>query len=164
MEGILKISRFGGTEEYSFESGTITFLNGTVSLNVKAAKCVSGLADTAGLKALPIYTLIFKGSLELLSPRKVLRFGSSDADSTFYYVEHQKVEESSLEIFEVTDEAITARISGTTVDVNNYEGSKPPAKLEIVGRFVKREGRQGNSGRAHQTNINRRGKPGQWLK
>ena len=55
--------------------------------------------------------------------------------TNFYYCEHESTDNNAVEILAVEDTRLLIRITGETIDVNFYDGSKSPTKLFIETWF-----------------------------
>jgi hypothetical protein len=58
-----------------------------------------------------------------------------DTITNFYYCEHQQTDNNLIEILETDGEKLYARITGETMDVNYYDGSKPNNKIIVETWF-----------------------------
>ena len=57
--------------------------------------------------------------------------------TNFYYCEHEASEENRIQILSVSEHSVRARITGTTIDINFYDGSKPATQLEVETAFTR---------------------------
>ena len=53
-----------------------------------------------------------------------------------YYYEHEPLRENKIAILSRLDDRFWIRWTAVTQDINFYDGSKPPARVEIEGEFV----------------------------
>ncbi len=56
--------------------------------------------------------------------------------SIIYYYEHQKVDNSQINVIARDADAYRVQITGTTEDLNYYDGSKPPTKIVVDANFT----------------------------
>jgi hypothetical protein len=59
-----------------------------------------------------------------------------DQVATIYYVEHQPIDNNEVEVLSRKGDVFHVRWTGTTTDVNHYDGSQPDTRVEIDGAFV----------------------------
>lgn len=52
-----------------------------------------------------------------------------------YYVEHEAVKDNIVEILEYKSQQLRVRWTGTTMDVNFYDGSKPSTRIVVEAWF-----------------------------
>jgi hypothetical protein len=57
--------------------------------------------------------------------------------TNFYYCEHESTESNMIEVLAAEEERLLLRLTGETVDVNFYDGSKPPTKLSVETWFLR---------------------------
>ena len=140
------IGRFNGTERYevaeatwnTYEEDGVAF----ATFLVRAGAATATLDDTRELRAQPFWELTAIGSARfVLAPGTVLGIPAGLDEQRdeyvvdFYYVEHEVSDDNRIEIIAVDGETVRARITGTAVDPNFYDGSKPRAKLEVTATF-----------------------------
>ena len=65
--------------------------------------------------------------------------GYGDNVSRFYYVEHEAMDDITVDVVKRIGNSFLVRWTGSTVDVNYYDGSKPPANLLIEAMFQFKE-------------------------
>jgi hypothetical protein len=58
-----------------------------------------------------------------------------DTITNFYYCEHQQTDNNLIEILKKDGERLYIRITGETMDVNYYDGSKPNNKIIVETWF-----------------------------
>jgi hypothetical protein len=58
-----------------------------------------------------------------------------DTITNFYYCEHQQTDNNLIEILKTDGEKLYVRITGETMDVNYYDGSKPNNKIIVETWF-----------------------------
>ena len=62
---------------------------------------------------------------------------ANEADGSFYYLEHQPTRNNRMEILARDGNRLKIRVSGSTEDVNYYDGSKPENRLQLTAWFEK---------------------------
>ncbi len=55
--------------------------------------------------------------------------------TNFYYVEHEGILDSQIEILAREDTKMRIRATGMVTDINYYDGSKPPTKIIVEAVF-----------------------------
>jgi len=55
--------------------------------------------------------------------------------TNFYYCEHESSDKNSIEVLAVDGDRLLLRLTGETIDVNFYDGSKAPTRLLVEGWF-----------------------------
>jgi hypothetical protein len=55
--------------------------------------------------------------------------------TNLYYCEHDGTDDNVIEILELGDGTVRARITGTAVDAGYSNGSKPRVRVEVVATF-----------------------------
>lgn len=51
--------------------------------------------------------------------------------TNFYFCSHEGTDKNVIQIIEVDGDRVRFRLTGETIDVNFYDGSKPPTKLSV---------------------------------
>ena len=59
--------------------------------------------------------------------------------TNFYYCEHEGTDNNTIEILESDGDKLLIRLTGETIDVNFYDGSKPTTKLFVETWFTYNE-------------------------
>lgn len=145
---ILELQRFNGTETYKLEECLFNFYRDDnnqryISLRVQSAAPIKTMPDTKELNALPIFEMRFpvedKGAGEPGSVYKI-KSGYDEkknfVHSNFYYTEHSQINNMELKFIEIEDlDTFNLEVYGEVVDVNYYDGSKPPTKIIVKGIF-----------------------------
>ena len=145
VAGEFAIARFNGTERYAvaeaswntYEEDGVTF----ATFLVRSGAATATLEDSLILNAQPFWELTAIGAPAVLRPGTVLEIpsgldeGRDEYVVDFYYVEHEASDANRIEILAVDGDTVRARITGTAVDPNYYDGSKPRAKLEVTTTF-----------------------------
>ncbi len=62
---------------------------------------------------------------------------ANEVDGSFYYLEHQPARNNRMEILARDGNRLKIRVSGSTEDVNYYDGSKPENRLQLTAWFEK---------------------------
>jgi hypothetical protein len=102
------------------------------------------LPDTESLSAEPNAEV--EVTVSTLNPNKLvgqtfaIQSGNDEVNQSFiariYYVEHDFLNDNKIEILGQAGNVFHVRWTGTTTDVNYYDGSKPDTKVEIEGDFT----------------------------
>lgn len=147
--GTFVLHRFNGDEIYGVKSATIDVFerDGAIELflyvNTKV-KPVKTLPDTAELHTRPnaeVYITLKKLDVTKLVGRRFSIPESwsdekGDHVSCIYYGEHNDIDRNVVRFLEQQGDKYLVRWTGTTTDVNYYDGSKPDAKVEIKAWFT----------------------------
>jgi hypothetical protein len=106
--------------------------------------CVKSLPDTADLKARPNAEVTVTG--KGLAPSKLVGKTFTvprgydeeleDHVATIYYVDHDDLDENEIKILSKKGKMFRVHWTGTTKDVNHYDGSKPTTRVEIDATFT----------------------------
>jgi len=56
--------------------------------------------------------------------------------TNFYYCSHEQTDDNVVEVLAVEGSRVLARLTGQTIDVNYYDGSKPPTLLSVQAWFA----------------------------
>ena len=147
----MTLHRFNGDEIYSVESAVIDYYkdeDGSFAVTFRADAGpipIQTLPDTVSLGAKPFAELTFNvPKLPAVALRAGITFAipkgyderTRDYHTNFYYCEHEPMDENEIIILERDKLRVRARISGTAVDVNYYDGSKPRTKVVIEADFT----------------------------
>jgi hypothetical protein len=147
--GRLTLHRFAGVEEFSLKSATILAVHDEDGIRLWFEASTDGvrlqsLPVTAELPARPNAEVAV--TLKELDPRKLSgnRFSVprgydeeiEDHVATIYYAEHDDLNENEIEVIAQDGDTFHVHWTGTTTDVNFYDGSKPKTKVEIDGWFT----------------------------
>ena len=137
-----------GVEEFGLKSATMMAVHDEDDIRLWFAATTDGvplqsLPDTAELHARPNAEVAV--TLEEFDPRKLSgrRFSVAsgydeeieDHVATIYYVEHDDLNENIIEVIAQDGDMFHVHRTGTTTDVNYYDGSKPTTKVEIEAWF-----------------------------
>lgn len=147
--GTLTLHRFNGDEAFAISAATALAMTegDLVALNLEIE------TDKRPLKTLPDTQMLFaqpnaevtirlpKKDLALLVGRQFSVPHSWDEEvgdhvSRFYYCEHEDIDDNVVEFLERKGAAFRVRWTGSTVDVNYYDGSKPPARVVVEAWFT----------------------------
>ena len=146
------LHRFNGDEVFAVESATIKAFKegGTVELSLYVStkpKPLQTLPDTASLKQRPHAEVDI--TLKSLIPSRLVgrRFSiptayseeKEDHVACIYYCEHNDLNNNVVQFLEQQDSQFLIHWTGTTTDVNCYDGSKPETKVEIKAWFTFKE-------------------------
>lgn len=115
-----------------------------VVFSLTTKKATATLDDTRERHARPTWELAWSGKKEpekVLYPRARLTLPSGYDDATdtyltmFLYAGHGTTEKNVIEILEVGDKTVRARLRGAPTDANAYEGSGVMMLAEVVTTF-----------------------------
>lgn len=143
------LHRFNGDEVYRFGSSFMwayaTATGVTLWFEVAAdPEAVQRCADTAEMGMWP-YAEVGINLPELDADRLVgwqfvvPDIQADDEDSCMsllYYCEHEPLRDNNITIVSRTGDYFWLRWTAVTPDVNYYDGSKPPTRVEIEGAFL----------------------------
>jgi hypothetical protein len=117
----------------------------TLCLQVRAGRGAHLHDDTSTLNAEPSWEINVVGkslSGSSLKPgdRFVVPAGHDEQQggyvTNFYYCSHEQTDDNVVEILAVEGSRVLARLTGQTIDVNYYDGSKPPTLLSVQVWFA----------------------------
>ena len=147
----MTLQRFNGEEVYAVESATIEHSKDEDGLYAVTFRAEAGgapvrtLADAESLRAEPFAEV----TLHLPKPPAlVLTLGrtfslpegwdesTGEFHTNFYYCEHEPMDNNEVVILERDGLRVRARLTGTTTDVNFYDGSKPDTKVVVEANFT----------------------------
>jgi hypothetical protein len=152
--GTLTLHRFNGDEAFAVSAATALAMpeGDQVALNLAIEtdeRPLMTLPDTEDLGAQPdaeVTIRLPKAELPTLVGRRFSVPHSFDQQiddrvSRFYYCEHGDLDDNVIEFLERKGEQLRVRWTGTTTDVNYYDGSKPPTRMVVEAWFtLKRTG------------------------
>lgn len=141
---ILVLERFNGFEIYPIELAEwnlykdeqIGMMNLWISLSARQA--IVQQEDTKDLNAEPHWKLnlvepnLAESSITPGFTGTILESYDESRGgwiTNFYYCEHEGTDKNTIEVVAVDGDRVQFRLSGETVDVNYYDGSKPTTKL-----------------------------------
>ena len=149
--GTMTLQRFNGEEAYAIDSAKIEHCKTegggySVTFRAEASKVpIRTLPDTESLNARPFAEI----TLHLAKPPALaltvgqtfsLPKGYNEATgeyhTNFYYCEHEPLDNNEVVVLEREGLRVKARLSGTTTDVNFYDGSKPETKVVVEADFT----------------------------
>lgn len=149
--GVLTLNRFNGQEQFAVSEATILqYENGgnfVLSIEIGTdGKAIKTLPDTKELKARPNaeFNLQVKdfdwASLvgNCFAIPKGYDEETGEYRTLFYYCEHEDTDDNLIKITERDGDKFHVIITASCVDVNYYDGSKPPTKIEINAWFKAR--------------------------
>jgi hypothetical protein len=148
--GTITLHRFNGDEVFNVEKAIIEHrkhVDGMFAVVFRAdagGTPIQTLPDTAPLHAKPfaevtlhlpkIPALALTAGLTFTIPKGYDEH-TQDYLSNFYYCEHEPMDEIEISILDRNGLGVRARISGTTIDVNYYDGSKPLTNVVVEACF-----------------------------
>jgi hypothetical protein len=147
----MTLQRFNGDEVFSVEEATVDFLiaeNRWFATTFRADSArppIQTLPDTEELNAKPFAELTLylpkHPGITLLTGRSCTLARGYDGASgeyltNFYYCEHELVDDVEITVIKRHLDRAHLRITGTTIDVNYYDGSKPPSRILIDAEFT----------------------------
>ena len=147
---ILKLLRFCGEELYPITKATWQLYKDDVNelwLEIYAGPGITLSEDTKSLSGQPSWELTYKAdNLDVSSLKAGFRaeipsgYDESIEDyiTNFYYCEHEPTNNNIIEIIAVEGDRLLIRLTGETLDVNYYDGSKPATKLFLETWFEKK--------------------------
>jgi len=146
----MRLQRFNGDEVFAIDSATVDYYtdeDGRLATTFRADSAsvpIQTLPDTEELHAQPfaeftLYLPKHPGAALLTGRTYSLARGyddvSGEALTNFYYCEHETVDDIEITVVKRQLNRAQLRISGTTIDVNHYDGSKAPTKVLIEAEF-----------------------------
>jgi len=146
--GKFLLHRFNGDEEYEVERATILAVHDEDGFRLwfeaeTDGVCLKSLPDTESLRGRPKAEVAV--GLKKVEPARLAgkRFSVpaaydeeiDDHVASVYYVEHQDLDDNEIEVIARDGDVFQVRWTGTTTDVNYYDGSKPRTRVEIVAAF-----------------------------
>jgi hypothetical protein len=151
-DGTFVLHRFNGDEIYRLSKAIMFAYTGKDDVwlwfEVDAeAEPIRSLPDTAELGRDPhaeVAVIFQKLDLNNLVGRQFSIPAAYDKEvkermATFYYCEHQELNNNKVEILSRKNQMFFVHWIGTTTDVNYYDGSKPETRVEIKGWFTFQE-------------------------
>lgn len=145
-QGELVLERFCGVETYPLLRGSWNVFHDeeldmpTFCVQLEAGPGNELHEDTKTLNAEPSWEVnIVSKSLNSSSLYPGAKFvvprgydeGQGGYVTNFYYCSHEQTDDNVIEILAVEGSRLLVRLVGKTVDVNFYDGSKPPTTLRI---------------------------------
>lgn len=146
--GKFVLHRFNGDEEYEIQTATILAVYDEdgfrLWFDVKTeGVCRKSLPDTLELRGSPSAKVAV--ACKRIAPHKLVGskflvpFGY-DADieedvATIYYLEHEDLDDNEIQVLRQDGDLFHVRWTGTTMDVNYHDGSKPRTSVEIEAGF-----------------------------
>jgi hypothetical protein len=148
-DGRFILHRFNGDEVYRFESAVMWAYENepgiTLWFEVEAASdAARRCEDTAEAGLWPNAEVgidLPELNADRLVGRKFVIPGTKTDDedscmSLLYYFEHHALRDNRIKVVSRSGNRFRLRWTAKTQDVNHYDGSKPPTKVEIEGEFV----------------------------
>ena len=147
--GTLTLHRFNGDEAFAVSAATALAMpeGDRVALNLEIEtdeRPLKTLPDTQTLAAQPnaeVTLRLPKADLASLVGRRFFVPSSWDEEagdhvSRFYYCEHEGIDENVIEFVDRDGDQLHVRWTGTTIDVNYYDGSKPATRVVVDAWFT----------------------------
>lgn len=149
--GTMTLHRFNGEEVFAVDSATIEHYkdeDGLYAVTLRAEACgppLRSLPDTESLHAEPFAEVTLhlpKPPAAALMPGRMFSLPKGYDERTreyhtnFYYCEHEPMDDNEVVILKRDGLKIRARLTGTTMDVNFYDGSKPATKVAVEADFT----------------------------
>jgi len=146
--GKFVLHRFNGDEEYEVQRATILAVHDEDGFRLwfeaeTDGVCLKNLPDTASLRGSPKAEVAV--GLKKVEPGRLvgkkfkvpLAYDEEIDDhvASIYYVEHEDLDDNEIEVIAQDGDTFEVRWTGTTTDVNYYDGSKPRTRVEIVAAF-----------------------------
>ncbi|MCM3782468.1 hypothetical protein M3231_05750 [Neobacillus mesonae] len=153
MPGTLTLIRYNGTEKHVLEEAQAYATQTDVDGRQQVMLWFEAETDTTPLIPLPdpeelmsnpgAELTIYLDELHLnhfTSMEFTLSHGYNESsrslDARLYYFEHQEVNDNRGRIEYKGNGVFGVQWTGTTMDVNYYDGSKPDTRLELEGDFI----------------------------
>jgi hypothetical protein len=150
--GILSLNRFNGQEQFAISEAVmrVSENNDYFNLNFEIEtdeKPLKTLSDTKDLYAHPNaeFNVRIKdfSRHSLVGERFTISNGYDEETGEYltrlYYCEHQETDDNVIEIIDQKENKFRVIITAKCVDVNYYDGSKPPTEIEIDAWFEAQE-------------------------
>jgi hypothetical protein len=145
--GRLVLRRFCGDEEYLLTSARMRAFEeeGFARLWFDAeteGEWVGPEPDTGGYRPRPAVRVrvhlpsLVPGDLVGQSFAPADREPNGDGPGSVHYFDTDELEQPVVEVLSRDGPVFEVRICGSCTDVNFYDGSKPPTRVELVGRFT----------------------------
>jgi hypothetical protein len=147
--GTFVLHRFNGDETYAVKKATIEAFEKDHGIDLflyvdTRAKPIQTLPDTAELDGRPnaeVHVRLKKlDASKLVGRRFSVPAGYSeeleDHVALIYYCDHADLNRNVVRILEQQGNQFLVHWTGTTTDVNYYDGSKPDTKVEIKAWFT----------------------------
>lgn len=147
-EGRFVLHRFNGDEVYRLKSAVMWAYKTKSGVMLWFEVCADPDAlrrcdDTAEMGMSPGaevgVPLPLLDADQLVGKRFVVPGTKSDDEdsclSLFYYCEHDPLRDNEIEVLSRAEDRFSVRWTAVTKDVNYYDASKPPTRVEIAGDF-----------------------------
>jgi hypothetical protein len=144
----LKLIRFCGDEYFPIIRATWFINKGNefdeLWFEIETTEGTILSEDTKKLNAKPHWQLTYitkkldRNNLRIGFKAEISNGYNEEIDDTitnFYYCEHQQTDNNLIEILKTDGEKLYVRITGETMDVNYYDGSKPNNKIIVETWF-----------------------------
>ena len=147
--GMLTLHRFNGDEAFEILVATALAMpdGDSIRLNLEIEtdeRPLKTLPDTQKYAAQPNAEVTIRVSRAALDSLVGRRFSvprswdeeAGDHVSRFYYYEHEGIDDNVIEFIERKGDELHVRWTGTTIDVNFYDGSKPRTRVVVDAWFT----------------------------
>jgi hypothetical protein len=149
--GTMTLQRFNGAEIFSVGSASVAYLTDeedryVITFRADADEIpIQTLPDTEVLHAHPFAEITLRltkhpGAALLTGRSYFLPRGYDDASgeylTNFYYFEHEVMDDIEINVVKRHMDHAQLCITGTTTDVNYYDGSKPATRVLIDAEFT----------------------------
>jgi hypothetical protein len=143
---VLILERFNGIEIYPIELAEWNLYrdkdSGMMNLwiSLAAGRATEQQEDTVDLYAQPNWELNLvepELSEDAIEPGFIATIPEAYDESRngwitcFYYCSHEGTDRNTIEMMEINGDRVRWRLTGETIDVNYYDGSKPATKLSV---------------------------------
>lgn len=145
--GRLILHRFCGDEEYILTSARMHAFGEEDGIRLwfdaeTEGEWVGPEPETSRFRPRPAVSV--RVHLPALAPRGLVgqrlaptdREPNGDGPASIHYFDTDELEQPVVEVLGRDGQVFEVRISGSCTDVNFYDGSKPPTRLELTGRFT----------------------------
>lgn len=140
------LHRFNGDEVHRLSGATIcaSRTEDGIRIHLEAVSegpAIKTLPDTAEEPSSPRASVAFVvkslNPPELVGQQFVVPYARTRDDdlASIYYYEHEDLDDNTIQFLDRKEERFRIRWTAITQDVNFYDGSKPPAAVEIEGWF-----------------------------
>lgn len=147
--GTITLHRFNGDHVYAITSAVLLPVESDGKTNLwfevaAAPEPLQTVPDTAELGAQPAAEAVVTLDhldLDSLAGRSFSLPSGYDAAAerqvaSVYYCEHGLLNHNEIHVLARAGRSFHVRWTGTTTDVNHYDGSKPETRVEIDGQFT----------------------------
>lgn len=149
VSGTIRLERYHGVEEFAVKSAEVLATTGDApgrtSLHFESVAKLPALRraldeeeelEGTNVGAEACFDIDEVSGLDELVGRTFVDPGGEESDATFSYHETESFEDVRVCIEAREGDLLTVLWTGTTVDVNYYDGSKPPTRVTIRSSFT----------------------------